>query len=64
MKNLVPMVDPNDIVFGGWDISGVNLAEAMERAQVREQNFGYFLYFFAGVGMGSAKTINPFHEGY
>jgi len=36
LKNLVPMVDPNDIIFGGWDISGVNLAEAMERAQVLE----------------------------
>eukprot|EP01114_Cavostelium_apophysatum_P007137 TRINITY_DN188_c0_g1_i1.p1 TRINITY_DN188_c0_g1~~TRINITY_DN188_c0_g1_i1.p1 ORF type:complete len:522 (-),score=201.13 TRINITY_DN188_c0_g1_i1:75-1640(-) len=34
LKNVVPMVDPNDIVFGGWDINGANLAEAMERAQV------------------------------
>jgi hypothetical protein len=32
---LLPMVHPNDIVFGGWDISGLNLAEAMERAQAR-----------------------------
>lgn len=31
---LLPMVHPNDIVLGGWDISGLNLAEAMERAQV------------------------------
>lgn len=31
---LLPMVNPNDIEFGGWDISGMNLAEAMERAQV------------------------------
>ena len=28
------MVDPNDIVLGGWDISKANLADAMERAQV------------------------------
>jgi len=34
LKNLVPMVDPNEIVYGGWDINGANLAEAMERAQV------------------------------
>jgi len=34
LKNMVPMVDPNDIVFGGWDINGANLADAMERAQV------------------------------
>lgn len=28
------MVEPNDIVLGGWDISGLNMAEAMERAAV------------------------------
>ncbi|KAI8903796.1 hypothetical protein EDD86DRAFT_195309 [Gorgonomyces haynaldii] len=33
---LLPMVHPNDIVIGGWDISKANLAEAMERAQVLE----------------------------
>lgn len=36
LKGLVPMVDPNEIVWGGWDINGANLAEAMERAQVLE----------------------------
>jgi len=34
LKNMVPMVHPNDIVIGGWDISSQNLADAMERAQV------------------------------
>ena len=33
-KSLLPMVDPNDIVFDGWDISGMSMADAMERAQV------------------------------
>ena len=33
-KKLLPMVDPDDLVLGGWDINGTNLAEAMERAQV------------------------------
>jgi myo-inositol-1-phosphate synthase len=33
-NSLLPMVHPNDITFGGWDINGANLAEAMERAQV------------------------------
>ncbi len=33
-KALLPMVEPNEVVLGGWDISGLNLAEAMERAQV------------------------------
>ena len=32
--SILPMVKPNDLVIGGWDINGANLAEAMERAQV------------------------------
>jgi len=31
---MLPMVDPNDIVFDGWDISSMNLADAMERSRV------------------------------
>lgn len=31
---IVVQVDPNDIVFGGWDISNLNLADAMARARV------------------------------
>jgi len=34
LKDMLPMVSPNDIVWGGWDINGANLAQAMERAQV------------------------------
>ena len=34
LKDLLPTVNPNDVVIGGWDISKVNLAEAMKRAQV------------------------------
>uniref|UniRef100_A0A7S3VRE0 inositol-3-phosphate synthase n=1 Tax=Dunaliella tertiolecta TaxID=3047 RepID=A0A7S3VRE0_DUNTE len=37
-KGLLPMVEPNDIVLGGWDISRLNMAEAMERAQVLDWN--------------------------
>jgi myo-inositol-1-phosphate synthase len=33
---MLPMVHPNDLVVGGWDISGMNLAEAMDRAAVLE----------------------------
>ena len=33
-KSLLPMAEPNEIVFDGWDISGMNMADAMERAQV------------------------------
>lgn len=35
-NTLLPMVHPNDLVIGGWDISGLNMAEAMDRAQVLE----------------------------
>mmetsp|Transcript_24111 Transcript_24111/g.26785 ORF Transcript_24111/g.26785 Transcript_24111/m.26785 type:complete len:515 (-) Transcript_24111:31-1575(-) len=34
LRALLPTVAPNDIVFGGWDISKRNLAESLERAGV------------------------------
>ena len=34
--DILPMVHPNDLVIGGWDISGLNLAKAMDRAGVLE----------------------------
>ncbi|XP_021538929.1 inositol-3-phosphate synthase 1 isoform X2 [Neomonachus schauinslandi] len=33
---LLPMVAPDDLVFDGWDISSLNLAEAMRRAQLEQ----------------------------
>ncbi|KAF9897070.1 Myo-inositol-1-phosphate synthase [Lobosporangium transversale] len=33
-SDILPMVHPNDLVLGGWDISSFNLADAMARAQV------------------------------
>ncbi|KAM9331283.1 inositol-3-phosphate synthase 1 [Gastrophryne carolinensis] len=33
-SDLLPMVHPNDIVFDGWDISSLNLGDAMTRAEV------------------------------
>ena len=35
-RNVLPMVHPNDLVIGGWDISSLNLADAMDRAAVLE----------------------------
>jgi len=32
--SILPMVAPNDLVIGGWDINNVNLAEAMQRSDV------------------------------
>ena len=31
---MLPMVHPNDVILGGWDISALNLGDAMARAQV------------------------------
>ncbi|KAK5134107.1 hypothetical protein LTR08_006882 [Meristemomyces frigidus] len=36
LQSLMPMVHPNDLVIGGWDISGMDLAAAMDRAKVLE----------------------------
>ncbi|XP_054168344.1 uncharacterized protein LOC128965631 [Oppia nitens] len=38
MKDVVPMVSPNDLVLDGWDISSANLAETMKRAKVLDYN--------------------------
>ncbi|KAI0827731.1 Myo-inositol-1-phosphate synthase [Trametes gibbosa] len=34
ISDVLPMVHPNDLVLGGWDISGSRMDEAMKRAQV------------------------------
>lgn len=34
MNKLVPMVNPDDIVLDGWDISSMNIGDAMVRAKV------------------------------
>jgi myo-inositol-1-phosphate synthase len=34
--DVLPMVHPNDLAIGGWDISRMNLAQAMDRAAVLE----------------------------
>lgn len=33
---MLPMVHPNDLVIGGWDISAMPLDQAMRRAKVME----------------------------
>ncbi|CAG2115605.1 unnamed protein product [Medioppia subpectinata] len=38
MKDMIPMVDPNNLVVDGWDISGASIAEAMKRAKVLDYN--------------------------
>ena len=36
LRDMLPMVHPNDLAIGGWDISGMSLAKSMDRAQVLE----------------------------
>lgn len=36
LHSLLPMVHPDDLIVGGWDISGMDLASAADRAKVLE----------------------------
>ncbi|RKF55311.1 Inositol-3-phosphate synthase [Erysiphe neolycopersici] len=36
LQKILPIVHPNDLFIGGWDISSMNLAQAMDRASVLE----------------------------
>lgn len=44
MKELLPMVEPNDIAVDGWDISGIHLGDAMRRAEVLDVGLQEQLY--------------------
>mmetsp|Transcript_11187 Transcript_11187/g.28339 ORF Transcript_11187/g.28339 Transcript_11187/m.28339 type:complete len:536 (-) Transcript_11187:261-1868(-) len=43
-KNMLPMVDPSQIVWGGWDINKMNLAEGMKRSKVLDYDLQQKLY--------------------
>lgn len=44
LKNMLPMVNPNDIVWGGWDISSMNLGDALRRSKVLDHDLQEKLY--------------------
>ena len=44
LKNMLPMVNPNDIVWGGWDISSMNLGDALRRSRVLDHDLQEKLY--------------------
>lgn len=44
LHQLLPMVHPNDIVWSGWDINGMNLGEAMRRSKVLDWDLQEKLY--------------------
>eukprot|EP00388_Colpodella_angusta_P012677 GDKJ01032092.1.p1 GENE.GDKJ01032092.1~~GDKJ01032092.1.p1 ORF type:complete len:539 (+),score=144.67 GDKJ01032092.1:123-1619(+) len=43
-NKMLPMVHPNDLVIGGWDINGMNLGDAMKRAKVLDVELQRKLY--------------------
>jgi myo-inositol-1-phosphate synthase len=44
LKNMLPMLDPSEIVWGGWDINGMNLGDAMKRSKVLDYDLQQKLY--------------------
>jgi myo-inositol-1-phosphate synthase len=44
MRNMLPMVNPDDLVWGGWDINSMNLADAMKRSKVLDFDLQQKLY--------------------
>eukprot|EP00922_Rhytidocystis_sp_ex-Travisia-forbesii_P061920 GHVS01091711.1.p1 GENE.GHVS01091711.1~~GHVS01091711.1.p1 ORF type:complete len:624 (+),score=111.59 GHVS01091711.1:192-1874(+) len=64
LNHLMPMLNPNDdIEIGGWDISGVSMAEAMTRAKVLDYDLQRQVMSLmetvdvrGGVGLGCCST--------
>jgi myo-inositol-1-phosphate synthase len=44
LKDMLPMANPDEIVWSGWDINGMNLGEAMKRAKVLDYDLQQKLY--------------------
>ena len=44
LKNLLPMVEPNDVEVGGWDISSMPLGDAMKKSKVLDVDLQRQLY--------------------
>lgn len=44
LKNMLPMVNPSDIVWGGWDINPMNLGDALRRSRVLDVDLQEKLY--------------------
>jgi len=38
LNSILPMVNPNELVVGGWDFNSANIAEAMKRAEVLDHD--------------------------
>jgi myo-inositol-1-phosphate synthase len=44
LKNVLPMVEPNDVEVGGWDISSMPLGDAMKKSKVLDVDLQRQLY--------------------
>jgi len=44
MSNMLPLLNPNDIVWSGWDINRTNLGDAMKRSKVLDYDLQAKLY--------------------
>eukprot|EP00529_Nitzschia_sp_RCC80_P022536 CAMPEP_0113493272 /NCGR_PEP_ID=MMETSP0014_2-20120614/28507_1 /TAXON_ID=2857 /ORGANISM="Nitzschia sp." /LENGTH=487 /DNA_ID=CAMNT_0000387131 /DNA_START=282 /DNA_END=1745 /DNA_ORIENTATION=- /assembly_acc=CAM_ASM_000159 len=44
MNNMLPMAEPSQIVWGGWDINSMNLGDAMQRSKVLDYDLQRQLY--------------------
>jgi myo-inositol-1-phosphate synthase len=44
VKNMLPMLDPGQVVWGGWDINSMNLGDAIKRAKVLDYDLQQQLY--------------------
>lgn len=44
LRDMLPTVHPNDVVWGGWDISSTNLGDAMRRSKVLDYDLQQKLY--------------------
>ena len=57
MTNMLPVVNPNEIEWGGWDISSMNLGDAMKRSKVLDVDLQKKLY-------SHLQKINPLPSMY
>lgn len=44
LDSIIPLVDPNDLEIFGWDISGVNMGDAMRRSKVLDYDLQRQIY--------------------
>lgn len=44
MSNMLPLLNPDDIVWGGWDVNSLNLGDAMKRSMVLDYDLQTKLY--------------------